>query len=370
MYADGSGKHKLTNCASDCLDAVYLPGDQIGYTVDDSKNGGEASYLAVCRRDGSGAHRITFGCAGFRLETVLQDGRLLASASSPLVESNGRSVSRVLYTLQPDGTALSSFRSEFPWNGVASDSEELEDGSVVFVRNAAETATVAGQLSVIARGATHQVALGASEALTWSPRRLAAGNLIVARWMPGTQGSAGRFDLYSFDVATRSLGERIYGDPATSSVQGVPVSPQTKPRRLWSTLSSGTNAGYFVCLDSNFSADESLARTPAAARVRVLTRQANSTQELVLGDAPVESDGSFYVAIPADQAVRFELLDSSGRSVKAQESWIWARPGEQHGCVGCHDDRSRAPDNRWPLALKRFDTPTQLGVKITVPVAP
>jgi hypothetical protein len=371
MNADGSIKRQITNCLDDCLDAVYLPSGGIAYTAIDRSACCETSYLAVCGSDGSGANRITFGFAGFRLETVLSDGRLLTSAPSPLTEGNGRSVGRRLYTLQPDGTALSSFRSADSRAGLISDGEELEDGSVVFVRNVDYTAIVAGQLSEIARRTTHEMSLGAPEFASWSPRRLAGGKLIVARWIAGTQSLSGRFDLYSFDLVTRGLGERVYGDPTLSSVQGVPVVPRPRPRRLWSTVSSQTNAaGYFVCLDSRISAEEPVPRSPATARVRVLTRQTERSHELVLGDAPVESDGSFYVAIPADRPVRFELLDLNGHVVKAQKSWIWARPGEQRGCVGCHDDASHAPDNRWPLTLRRLDTPTQLGVRISVPVAP
>jgi len=31
--------------------------------------------------------------------------------------------------------------------------------------------------------------------------------------------------------------------------------------------------------------------------------------------------------------------------------------------VGCHEDRAVAPENRWPLALRRFDAPFCLGVQ-------
>jgi hypothetical protein len=34
--------------------------------------------------------------------------------------------------------------------------------------------------------------------------------------------------------------------------------------------------------------------------------------------------------------------------------------------VGCHENKAIAPENRWPLALKRFDTPTPLGLGPTV----
>jgi hypothetical protein len=47
--------------------------------------------------------------------------------------------------------------------------------------------------------------------------------------------------------------------------------------------------------------------------------------------------------------------------IRAQRSWIWARPGEDMGCAGCHDDKAQAPANHWPMALNRFDTPIVLG---------
>jgi len=80
----------------------------------------------------------------------------------------------------------------------------------------------------------------------------------------------------------------------------------------------------------------------------------------------VEKDGSFYIAVPPDRPVRFELLDANGAVIRAQQSWIWSRPGEERGCVGCHENKAIAPENRWPLALKRFDTPTPLGLGSTV----
>ena len=89
---------------------------------------------------------------------------------------------------------------------------------------------------------------------------------------------------------------------------------------------------------------------------------AATQRESLLGDAPMEEDGSFYIAVPPDQPVRFEELDAAGHVVRAQKSWIGARSGEEHGCVGCHEDRAVAPENRWPMALRRFETPTRLDL--------
>lgn len=94
----------------------------------------------------------------------------------------------------------------------------------------------------------------------------------------------------------------------------------------------------------------------------MLTLDNATGHESVLGEAPVEADGSFYIAVPPDQPVRFELLDAAGHVVRAQKSWIWTRSGEEHGCVGCHEDRALAPENRWPMALQRFDSPTRLDL--------
>jgi len=104
-------------------------------------------------------------------------------------------------------------------------------------------------------------------------------------------------------------------------------------------------------------------------RVRVLAYDSAAGKENDLGEAPVEQDGSFYIAVPADRPVRFELLNGEGKVVRQQQSWIWARPGEEHGCVGCHEDRAVAPENSWPMALRRFDTPTRLGVGMPLQAA-
>jgi len=94
--------------------------------------------------------------------------------------------------------------------------------------------------------------------------------------------------------------------------------------------------------------------------VRVLALDAATQKESLLGEAPIEADGSFYIAVPPDQPIRFEVLDAAGRVVRSQRSWIWSRSGDEHGCVGCHEDRNLAPENRWPLALRKMDNPVHL----------
>jgi hypothetical protein len=360
MNADGSTKRQVTHLEANCFRPAYLAHDEFVFTVVTSEGGRSESQIYVAKLDGTEAHPITFGPGNFQLETVMKDGRLLASAASPLTP--GARDSGELYTLRHDGTGLASFRCEHRQPARRAQAAELDDGSVVFVKNTRAQGGVGGELAMIRRGALHNSSLSPLTAISWSPRPLEAGKLIVARRNPASGNS--KFDLYAFDSASGRFGELVYQDPKLSSVQAAPVSAHPVPRWYWSTLNPQAHAGYFVCLDAYHSADAPKGRiaTPIA-RVRVLILDAATHQERALGEAPVEADGSFYIAVPPDKPVRFELLNAAGTVIRAQQSWIWSRPGEERGCVGCHEDKSVAPENRWPLALKRFDTPTRLGVE-------
>jgi hypothetical protein len=75
----------------------------------------------------------------------------------------------------------------------------------------------------------------------------------------------------------------------------------------------------------------------------------------------VEADGSFYVQAPSETPLRFELLDSAGKTVAAEKGWFWARKGEQRVCVGCHAGPERAPENLVPQVLLHTQKPVLMG---------
>ncbi|MBI4165574.1 MAG: hypothetical protein HY508_07565 [Acidobacteria bacterium] len=358
MRVDGSAKRQVTRLESDCLRPGYLAHEALVFTVVTAEGGRPVSQIYVASLDGSEAHPITFGPGNFQVETVLKDGRILVSAASPLAP--GTQESGGLYVMRHDGTGLASFRCEHRQPARHAQAAELADGSIVFVKNTPGQTGAGGELAMIRRGALHNSSLSPGAAVSWSPRPQEGAKLIVARTNPASGKS--KFDLYTFDPASGRFGEPVFHDSKLSSVQAAPVTAHEVPRWYWSTLNPQARAGHFVCLDAYQSADEPTGRIAASvARVRLLILE--NGEERSLGEAPVESDGSFYVGVPADKPVRFELLNNFGAVIRAQRSWIWARPGEERGCVGCHEDKSVAPENRWPLALRRFDTPTRLGVE-------
>jgi hypothetical protein len=385
MSTDGSGARQVTHCPGDCLKPAYMPRGQIVYTALPSKQGnapcgalpdavppavnsasqaGFGSQICFSRADGTAAHPITFGPGDFQVETVLKNGMILASARLPLLPSSGLPADRELYTLRPDGTGLGTLRCDHEHPAIRSQAQELDDGAVVFVKSSLNSSNLGGDLAWIRRGAVHNAPLTSAPILASSPQPMAADVLLVARESGPTTGR--KFTLYAFDAAVGRFTTPVFQDPKLSTVEAVPVAAHEAPRWYWSTLKPELHRGYFICLDSHLADGAPQGRiTAKLSRVRVLTLDAATRKEITLGEAPVEEDGSFYIAVPPDAPVRFETLDAAGRVVREQRSWIWSRSGEEHGCVGCHEDRALAPENRWPMALRSFDTPTRLDVKGT-----
>jgi hypothetical protein len=73
----------------------------------------------------------------------------------------------------------------------------------------------------------------------------------------------------------------------------------------------------------------------------------------VVGEFPVEADGSAYAEVPARRALQLIALDAQGRSVKRMNSFISVMPGETVSCVGCHEQRTQTGPAYGNLAALR-----------------
>ena len=112
-----------------------------------------------------------------------------------------------------------------------------------------------------------------------------------------------------------------------------------------------------MSLDSRQSRLGDLKIAPAQVRLETLNPDGHA---VVTGTAPVEADGSFFVQTPADQPIRFALLDGKGIVVRREQGWFWIRKGEQRYCTGCHTGPERTSENRVPAILLRSTTPADL----------
>ncbi|MDR1497636.1 MAG: hypothetical protein LBS59_04395 [Puniceicoccales bacterium] len=77
--------------------------------------------------------------------------------------------------------------------------------------------------------------------------------------------------------------------------------------------------------------------------------------KIILGETPVEEDGSANFTVPAGKFIYFQLLDKDKKMVQTMRSGTMLMPGEVNGCVGCHESRIAAPHlpGKSPLALKK-----------------
>jgi len=363
MEASGAHARQITHCATDCVQPAYLPRGEIAFTAVTGRTADD-SQVWVSKSDGADAHPITFGPGGYQAEAVLQNGTILVSANSPLRPSSGQPVDRQIYTIRPDGTGLATLRCDHGHAAIRSQAQELPDGSVVFVKSPLRSAGTGGELAWIRRGALHNAPLTSPGVSALSPQPLTGSEIVVSRPEVTTRPTPSKLALYAFNTEQRQFDGLIYRDPKLLSIAAVPVAAHEPPRWYWSTLNPQLKVGYFICIDAYLAQGVPHDRlSEMLSRVRVWRLDPETQHETELGQAPVEPDGSFYIAVPQDQPVRFELLDEAGKVVRAQRSWIWSRSGEEHGCVGCHEDRARAPENRWPQALRRMEGPYRLGVE-------
>ncbi len=81
-----------------------------------------------------------------------------------------------------------------------------------------------------------------------------------------------------------------------------------------------------------------------------------------LGIVPVEADGSASFQAPAGRVLYFEALDADFNELQRMRSVVQLQPGEQRGCIGCHEHRATTGPVRPALALRqpprRLETPS------------
>jgi hypothetical protein len=187
-----------------------------------------------------------------------------------------------------------------------------------------------------------------------SPSPLPNGSLLVA-WRSERGGSYG---IYSLDATAGRL-EPVFDADDREDLDPVAVVPWPLQAGRSSAVKDSVAYGELYALDARRSADATIAGRRIA-QLRVVRARDGAPGDVLLGQVPVEEDGSFHLQVPAEIALRLETVDPEGNVIGAMRSWIWVMPNEKRGCIGCHEDRDLAPPNRHVLALRR--PPHPVGV--------
>ena len=336
---------QITSSSEDCIDPAYLPGKRMMFSKFMTNDTVKTGYsLFTGNLDGSEISQITFNPHAYFASTVLQDGRILA-------------ISRQLYpdqkdgkfmVLRPNGTKQELFYQGLKGSEILSRGRESNNGKVYFIESDNIDKEGGNIISVkYNRPLNSKVNLSSSikgDFYTVSPFQ--EGSLLVSY----RSSKDDLYALYEFDEENRTLGKIVYKDKNFSILEAVIVKKKERPRKLPSELDMSVNTALLLCQDINFTDMQSEVdtfSTSNAVRIEVIGIDTS------LGIVDVEKDGSFYLKVLADIPFRIQTINENGQVVNGPGSWIYLRPNERRGCVGCHENHEQVPYNRQPLSVKK-----------------
>ena len=73
----------------------------------------------------------------------------------------------------------------------------------------------------------------------------------------------------------------------------------------------------------------------------------DESHKRILGEIPIEDDGSVHFEVPSVKAVHFQILDENRKVLQTMRSSTHVMPNEFRGCLGCHATKTtKAPQTR------------------------
>jgi Hydrazine synthase alpha subunit middle domain len=383
----GGAPKAITSMPGGAMQPALLSDDRIVFVSPVPKSGRPDSnraqqpqlFVTVSR---SAPRQLTFCPTGATDPTVLSDGRILFVSRHPAVDTEP-GVGQALYTINNDGTELTPFAGQHEPASLIGRPRQLADGRVGFVSGPLQGGAWAPETAEFVRMA--RPFFGWEELFPKAGGRVLSvqpvinGDLLVcvkssptaplagcsyAVFRISRQGSAGSANQAEPTMAwcDRNF-TPVFGDPSWRVLEAVEPGPHARPLGRLSNMDLAKRTGQILCLNAN---DTTLDRAadgtqPVAATIRVLAAGSGGAVR-VLGEVPLQADGSFMAEVPSDLPLGFEALDQSRRVLRRVSPIVWVRPGENRSCIGCHEPHNHTPHNQRPLAV-RVPVPLLDGTK-------
>jgi hypothetical protein len=345
MNLDNLKCRKITSFNDNCTDPAYLPGGHLVFsklTVNDTVK--SAHCLYTCNLDGSGVRQITFSPNACFATTVLRDGRLLTISRQLMPETGDP----LLMVMRPDGTKADKFYEGTKDNTLISSPHETSDGKILFIESYKESLPEGNLVSISYNRPLHS-RIDLTSGITgdfYTVLPLRPDKYIVSC----RKSDSEHYALFEFDPVKKLVGEEVLTDPGYNVVDAVLVEEYERPKKLPSEVDRQVKTGLLLCQDINFlnvQGQNNHSDINKAGKIEVLG------VDTTYGVVEVEEDGSFQLKVMADKPFRIRTLDEKGNIVNGPCSWLWLRPNERRGCIGCHEDPELAPENRVSLAIKK-----------------
>ena len=340
----GGKPRRVSSGSEDCIRPFYLPGYPPEERVVYARKTAGRFVIEVAEISGGTPLPLTYGPADFLPTDILRDGRILLQTSYPV----GTAATPELYTVYSDGSGFESYRCDH--GSARHEGKQVNSGDIVFASGsglARFTSALAKEVPVSAPAGNYIGEIAETASGDWL--------------LPWRADAKAHFQLMLWTPGTRAL-RRSVTEQNADAIQPTLIREQVLPKRHPSGLHDWPNAN-LLCLNAytskyKFAAD-------SIHSVRFYTRDGAGNTRL-LGTAPVERDGSFFVHVPSEQPLQIELLDSAGGTLKRESGYFWMRRGEQRICVGCHAGPETAPENAVPKILLKSTTPTDMTGGTTI----
>ena len=384
---DGRDARRITKGLGDCRQPVYQgtlytivstePWHQITFVSTAPRELNEygglpSTSLYSCTLDGLEIQRLTYNPSGDFDPAVLSDGRLVFSSWQRSTLARGVAGRISLFAAHTDGLDYALFSGDEGLR-VKLMPAVTSDGLVVFVEGDEVAPDGSGSLaSVSLRRNLHSYRriTDDRDGLFHSPSALADGTVLVSRRPRDGRQSHG---VYRMDPVSGRTGA-VFDDPQYDDVQAQAVRARSEPDGRSSVVKPANPSGTLYCL-SVFESDlptGQWVRPGTPLRLRILegiprraAGAAGTADELpppfassvllrrrFLGEIDVEKDGSFNLQVPPNIPLELQLIDADGLALRSC-SWIWVRNNETRGCIGCHEDGERTPENRFVQAVQK-----------------
>ena len=402
INADGTGLRQVTSGGGHDFDPLYLPDGRVLFTSSrdgemDEYNHAPAEHLYVCDMDGGNMERVSYNQSDDFDPILLANGRIMYTRW----EHFGTMNRFPLFVTNPDGSG--TFHLFGPHSRNFFHPTETPDGRILAIESTRIEGD-AGPLAilkpeqgpadpVIGPQSDHWDVLTAQVNIDGEPwpygvfkyPRAIGGNRYVASYsLPAATENDVDYALYTFsldqtgagtvsDPATFTVADMtfLYNDPTTNEYDAQVLAPRAKPPIIPTVVDRSVDYGVFLAQDvfnrgTNDGQEVPVRGVDPIDSIAVIAARptlagepndfsANDFEKRALiGFAPVQSDGSFRIKVPANTPISFATLDRNGRGFVVKRTHLYVRPGEEFNrCFGCHEDRvagGPVPTNPNPMA--------------------
>ena len=359
LQSDGTGLRQLTNGPWDDFEPCRLPDGDIAFISTRCKRWVSCWYTQVatlhrCRPDGSGITCLSANIEHDNTPAVLPDGRLLYMRWEYIDRSQVEY--HALWTMNPDGTGVSVFYGNMHSYIVMIDALPIPGTQEVIASfSPGHGANEHAGFATVVSQQQGPDALPAAVRLSKNgrirdPFPLAKDLFLMAR------------DKTLLLMDRSGKEQVVYTDPACAVHEPRPLRPRPREPVIPSQTRPERADGQFVLVDVYAGRNMEGVKRGDIKKLLILeplpkpvnfsggmdltSFSGTFNLERILGTVPVEEDGSASFFAPAGRPLFFVSLDKNDLSVKRMQSFANLMPGETFTCIGCHEERAGAADNR------------------------